>query len=53
VFHQKLCFHYGFHYQATLKDKSLQVDDKVPTSLGKNQVVLHGCIAVDFTSLGH
>jgi hypothetical protein len=43
MFCQGFCFHYGFHYQATTKDVNFWVDNKMPTSLGKNQVVLHGC----------
>jgi len=53
MFHQGFCFHYGSHYQSIMKDKSFWMDDRVPTSLGKNQATLHGCIDLDFTPKGH
>jgi len=37
MFHQGFCFHYGSHYQATTKDRSFQMDSRVPTCLGRNQ----------------
>jgi len=39
--HQGLCFHYGSHYQAIVKDRSFQVEDTVPIGLGRNQAWMH------------
>ncbi len=38
MFHQGLCFHYGSHYQAIVKDKSFRMDGRVPIGLGRNQM---------------
>jgi hypothetical protein len=45
--------HSDSHYQVIVKDKKFQMDGKMPTHLGKNQTMLHGCTNFDFTSLGH
>jgi hypothetical protein len=51
--HQEFFFYYGSHYQAIIKNIFFQMDNKVPTDLGKNQVETHGCTNLDFTTLGH
>jgi hypothetical protein len=53
MFHQVFFFHNGSHYKAIAKDKSFRMDSKVLIDLGKNQVTIHGCTDLDFTSLGH
>jgi len=42
MFHQELCFYHGTNHQVDEENKTLYLDHKMSTSLGLNQVEVHG-----------